>query len=127
MAAVKKRRHETNRLEVSPPPLNRPKVEPKRRPAAQRELGNWVHRLLLSVCLFLVWCLTNGLIMVETRTYNWQKSQVSAKETRVRQLQADIAQRLSDLARSSFQHSPSRPVLLSVDKPKTKPTLLGRR
>lgn len=127
VAPVKREKHGTRQREVLAPPLNRQKVEPKRRPKAQPVLGNWGYRLILSGCLFLIWCLTNGLIMMETKTYNWQKSQVSAKEMKVRQLQADIAQRLSELAKNSPQQPFSHPILLSVSGPKPKPTLLGRR
>lgn len=127
MVALNKReRHETRRSEVLTPPLSRPKVEPKHRPAIQWWAWNWVHRLLLSGCLFLIWCLVNGLIVVETKAYNWQKSQTSAKEMQVRQLQANIAQRLSELAKTPLKPS-TPPILLSADETKPKPTLLGRR
>jgi hypothetical protein len=123
---VKKEKHEAKQGEVLAPPLNRPKFEPKRRPATQRQFGNWVHRLFLSGCLFLAWCLVSGLIMVETKAYNQQKNLISAKEAQIRQLQAKIAQRLSELTRDSPKLS-TPPTLLSVGSSKPKPTLLGRR
>ncbi len=126
VAPVKRERHQTKRSEVLAPPLNRPRIEPKRRPLAQQSTGNWVHRFILSGCLFLTWCLVNGLIMVETKAYNWQKSQVSVKEMQIHQLQASIAQRLSDLTKNLPQ-PPSHPTLLSINTSKPKPTLLGRR
>ncbi|MFN3420678.1 MAG: hypothetical protein ACK40X_03000 [Armatimonadota bacterium] len=125
VATVKKEKHRTKQGEVSAPPLSRPKSEPKRRPATQW-LGNWTYRFLLSGCLFLAWCLVNGLIMMETKAYNQQKSLIPAKEAQIRQLKAKIARRLSELVKDSPKLS-TPPTLLSVDSPKPKPTLLGRR
>lgn len=123
---VPAKRDATKRSEVAPPPLNRPRSEPKRRPAPRPQTGNWAYRLVFSLFLFSVWCLVNGLIMAEMRACNWQKTQASAKEMQVRQLQVKITQRLSELAKNSPQPS-SPPILLSLESPKTKPTLLGRR
>ncbi len=125
VAPVKKERHKTKQGEVLTPPLSRPKSEPKPHPAIQW-LRDWTYGLLLSGCLFLAWCLVNGLITVETKTYHLQKSLISAKEAQIRQLQAKIAQRLSELVKESPKLS-NPPTLLSVDSPKPKPTLLGRR
>lgn len=125
VAPIKKEKHRATQREVLVPPLRRPKSELKRRPATQW-LGDWTYRFLLSGCLFLAWCLVNGLIMVETKAYNLQKSSISAKEAQIRQLQAKIAQRLSELVKDSPKLS-TPPVLLSVESPKPKPTLLGRR
>ncbi len=125
VAPIKKEKHRATQREVLVPPLRRPKSESKRRPATQW-LGDWTYRFLLSGCLFLAWCLVNGLIMVETKAYNLQKSSISAKEAQIRQLQAKIAQRLSELVKDSPKLS-TPPALLSVESPKPKPTLLGRR
>lgn len=125
VAPIKKEKHRATQREVLVTPLRRPKSEPKRRPATQW-LGDWTYRFLLSGCLFLAWCLVNGLIMVETKAYNLQKSSISAKEAQIRQLQGKIAQRLSELVKDSPKLS-TPPVLLSVESPKPKPTLLGRR
>lgn len=126
VVTAKKGRDEAKKPEISMHPLNRREGAPRRRPMSQPWTGNWIHRLFLSGCLFLTWCLVNGLIVLETKAYNWQKSQISAKEMQVRQLQADIAQRLSELAKVPLKPS-TPPILLIVDKPKNKPTLVGRR
>ncbi|MCX7643228.1 MAG: hypothetical protein N2116_05430 [Armatimonadetes bacterium] len=126
VAPIEREKQKTRQAEIAAPNLNCPKVVPRRKPAVQPQQGNWGYRLLVSGCLILAWCLVNGFIMLETKAYNWQKSQVSAKEMQIRQLRASIAQRLSELVKDFPQ--PQTPLtLLSLEAHKPKPTLLGRR
>ncbi len=115
-----------NEPKVSAPSMNQTKSEPKRRQANQSSLESWVQRLSLSVFILVIWCLLNALILAETKTYNWQRQQVSFKEMRAHQLQAAIAQRSSGLAKNPSQ-APMHPILLSVNSLKPKPNLIGRR
>ncbi|MFA0744496.1 MAG: hypothetical protein LASZOEIN_001288 [Candidatus Fervidibacter sp.] len=125
VATVREKANESE-PKVSAPPLNRIKSEPKRRQATQSAFETWAQRISLSGFMLVIWCLLNALILAETKTYNWQRQQVSFKEMRARQLQASIAQRLSSLVKNPSQ-LPKQPVLLSVNSSKPKPTLMGRR
>lgn len=113
-------------LKVSAHSLNQSKSEPKQRQANQLAIESWVQKLSLSGFMLIIWCLLNALILAETKTYNWQRQQVSFKEMKAHQLQAAIAQRLSGLAKNQSQ-APMHPILLSVNSLKPKPTLVGRR
>lgn len=102
------------------------KTETKQRQADQRGFGSWTKRLILSGIVLLSWCGINALTLLEARNCDRHKQQISLKEMRIRQLQAAIASRLSELSEIRFQ-PPVRPIFLSINPQKPKPTLLGRR
>jgi len=126
---VAKVRRKTRAVEVPAATLNQPKHEIERHQAVRMVFGNWTQRVVLSGFMLLSWCFLNALILMEVKTHNWQKQQISLKEMQVYRLQTAIAHRLSDLTRSSLGMSQPKvsPILLGFHQPKRGLTLLGRR
>ncbi|MCS3921077.1 hypothetical protein Q2T83_01780 [Fervidibacter sacchari] len=122
-------RMEAGRAKAPATTLSRPGHGIERHQAAQKVIGNWTRRAILSGLMLLSWCLLNALILTEIKTHNWQKQQISLKEMQVYRLQTAIAHRLSGLTRNSpdmFQ-SAVPPTLLGLHRQKRDLVLLGRR
>lgn len=119
-------KREVKEAEILMPPLQRANLKPKQMQARKHKKIKWVHWISLNSFLFLAWCLVHSLTLMETKTCNWHKSQISVKEVQVRRLQVLVVQRLSELA-ENLPRQPERLNLLSINRVKREPTLLGRR
>ncbi len=112
-------------IEVEAQRLTHPLTRPRSRsqPSVKRV---WVLRSAIIGCLLSIWCLIQGAAIGEAKACQQQRDQLMRMQAQVQQLQAALAQRLSQLAKREAPSS-NPPRLIELVLPRHAMPLLGRR